>query len=419
MHSLLEDASSIETNQTAGAVSHLRWVLDHIRSTLDMDVVFISRFRGGKREIDHVSMSPSVAEFRIEPGMTSPLEQSLCWRIAKGKLPTVMHNTRRTDGAKDIAAVHVLGVGGHLGVPIQDANRETVGMLCCFSQQERPELTEKHAQFMGHFSALVSIDLNILDESRRHFDKRTAELRAVIETGQFSPVFQPVFDLQNASIHYLEGLTRMSPNLGANVTTVLDLARAHDMGFEMELAFAERIMQAAAQEAGEMRVGVNLSEKALMSDEFLRFLARHDHRGTVLELTEHEPVLNESRLLERVAQARRHGAKLALDDTGGGFSSLHNILALRPDILKIDKSIAEDIETDRLVSHLIRHLHGYCSEVGAELVVEGVERPGQLATLHKIGVRFAQGYLLGRPTAQLDRETSEVTGAQVLRRAVS
>jgi EAL domain-containing protein (putative c-di-GMP-specific phosphodiesterase class I) len=364
-------------------------------------------------------MSRLVTEFSLDVGTSDPLEQSVCWRIADGRLPMVMHNSRKTDGALDIEGVHVLKVGGHLGVPIHNSAMEVIGTLCCFSQSERLDLSTKHVQLMTHFASLVSIDLSILDESQRHYDKRARDLRTVIETGQFSPVFQPVFDLKNASIHYLEGLTRMAPALNANVNTVVDRARSHGMGYEMELAFAERIMQVAALNANGTRIGVNLSEKALMSDEFLRFLARHDHRGTVLELTEHEPVHNEARLLERIAQARRHGAKLALDDTGGGFSSLHNILALRPDILKIDKSIADDIETDRLVSHLIRHLQGYCCEVGAELVVEGVERPGQLATLHKIGVRYAQGFLLGRPSAELDREASEVTGAQVLRKAVS
>lgn len=419
MHSLNEDASKREMDRTAGALSHLRWVLDHVRSTMEMEVAFVARFRGERRDIDYVSISPNAAGLELDAGTSDPLDQSACWRIASGQLPLVMQDARKERGSKDLDAIHALPVGGHVSVPIQDAANEPIGMLCCFSRDCRPDLSNEHARFLGHFASLLAIDLRILDESRNFFEFRKAEIRDVITQGRFFPVFQPIFDLTTAEIRYTEGLTRLAPDVATDIIGILARARVFDIGSELELAFAERIMQTATLSDPRVPVGVNLSERALVSDEFLRFLARHDHRGTVIELTEHEPIFNEARLMERVSQARRHGAKLALDDTGGGFSSLHNILALRPDILKIDKSIAENIESDRLVSHLVRHLQEYCSEVGAELVVEGVETPGQLATLHKLGVKLAQGFLLGRPDAILDRKASEVTGAEVLQRAVS
>ena len=93
-----------------------------------------------------------------------------------------------------------------------------------------------------------------------------------------------------------------------------------------------------------------------------------------------------------------HGLKIAIDDFGSGYSSLHMLKEMPIDILKIDKSFleydGEMLEKDEIlirdVVDLGRHLH-------MQIITEGVETQEQSDFLETIGCDIAQGYFYGRP----------------------
>ena len=117
----------------------------------------------------------------------------------------------------------------------------------------------------------------------------------------------------------------------------------------------------------------------------------------VLELTERTPVVDYAEMSEWLTDLRALGARLAIDDVGKGFSGLGHLVELSPDLLKFDRSLVADVDSDATKSGLITRLTSFADEVGMEVVAEGIETEAELNTLRALGVETGQGFLLGRP----------------------
>ncbi len=117
----------------------------------------------------------------------------------------------------------------------------------------------------------------------------------------------------------------------------------------------------------------------------------------VLEITERQAVDDYPRLTQYIEQLREQGFKLAIDDAGAGYSSLHTIAELRPDFVKIDRSLVRTIENSATRRALLSTLSHYAQQIGAQVIAEGLETRDELATVVEMGVPYGQGYLLGKP----------------------
>jgi EAL domain-containing protein (putative c-di-GMP-specific phosphodiesterase class I) len=92
-------------------------------------------------------------------------------------------------------------------------------------------------------------------------------------------------------------------------------------------------------------------------------------------------------------------ARLAVDDAGAGYASFLHVLALRPDYIKIDMGLVRGLHLDPARQALVRALVGFADEAGCQVVAEGVEAHEELTALHRLGVHYAQGFLLAEPSA--------------------
>jgi EAL domain-containing protein (putative c-di-GMP-specific phosphodiesterase class I) len=120
----------------------------------------------------------------------------------------------------------------------------------------------------------------------------------------------------------------------------------------------------------------------------------------VVELTEHAHVDDYPRLLEAMAPLRRRGVRFAVDDTGAGYSSFAHVLQVRPEIIKLDRTLITDLPHDRARRSLVTALVVLGMDIGASITGEGVETPAQLEALRSLGVGAAQGFLLAQPSTQ-------------------
>ena len=105
--------------------------------------------------------------------------------------------------------------------------------------------------------------------------------------------------------------------------------------------------------------------------------------------------------LERLAEVatllRARGARVALDDVGAGAQEFARLARLRPDVVKIDRSLVSGCSRDQGSAAVLRALVSYARDLRLTLCAEGVEDPADLRQLMALGVTHAQGYLLGRP----------------------
>ncbi|MDB5044981.1 MAG: diguanylate phosphodiesterase [Deinococcus sp.] len=117
----------------------------------------------------------------------------------------------------------------------------------------------------------------------------------------------------------------------------------------------------------------------------------------MFEITEHESVLNEVRVRRIIDAYRGYGFVTALDDYGAGHATAGLLLALRPDIVKVDMAVIRGLDRDLWRSALVRHLAQFAAEVGLMVIAEGVETLEEARCLLGLGVTHMQGYLFARP----------------------
>lgn len=123
-----------------------------------------------------------------------------------------------------------------------------------------------------------------------------------------------------------------------------------------------------------------------------------DPRRIVFEITELGG--NIQRLADVVARYREAGARIAIDDFGAGYSQLDRVLALQPDILKLDMRLFQAAARGGPSSEVVRALAQMAEKTGCWIIAEGVETEAQLSFALECGSRYVQGYLFAQ--AQLD-----------------
>jgi EAL domain-containing protein (putative c-di-GMP-specific phosphodiesterase class I) len=148
-----------------------------------------------------------------------------------------------------------------------------------------------------------------------------------------------------------------------------------------------------------MTLTVNLSPRALLRPDVTELLLDAIPDRLLVEITEHEPVHDYSSLLNAINVLRDAGVRIGIDDFGAGHSSLRHVLQLAPDLVKLDISIIRNVDVDPSRQALVEAMLAFCARVGADVIAEGVEEPGELKTLLELGVELGQGWFLARPAA--------------------
>ena len=102
---------------------------------------------------------------------------------------------------------------------------------------------------------------------------------------------------------------------------------------------------------------------------------------------------------------RKLGFRLAVDDTGIGYSTLNSILEIIPEIIKIDRSVIQDIDKNKVKESMLKALLLIAKESGSFVIAEGIESKGEAMVLSRNNVDFAQGYFYAKP-ASVDKMTN-------------
>lgn len=128
----------------------------------------------------------------------------------------------------------------------------------------------------------------------------------------------------------------------------------------------------------------------------------HDLRGVTVELTTAASSREIDELADRAAALRRSGALLSVS-YGNGETSQRDIRALQPSVLKLREPFVFEIRRVRPDDVLGEALANLGRRLGADIVVQNVERMEDLLALRQLGIRFVQGYVVGVPTTNGNR----------------
>ncbi|MFQ1001973.1 EAL domain-containing protein [Modestobacter sp. SSW1-42] len=242
-----------------------------------------------------------------------------------------------------------------------------------------------------------------------------AELERLLERPDtLTLVFQPIIDVARGQVAGYEALARFTAADGSPSPHTPDVwfaaADRAGIGARVEALVLQRCLSLRPGLPPNCFLTVNVSPHLLTEPELADLLLGAGNLAPlVLELTEHHDVVDVRSLLDLRDRLRDRGALVALDDAGSGYSGLQQLTMVRPQIIKLDRALVTDADTDDVKLALAQLLGEFGSRIDAWLLAEGVETWGEMDAFVRLGVPLAQGYLLGRlgpPWVTLHPETA-------------
>ncbi|GIX30897.1 MAG: hypothetical protein KatS3mg124_1369 [Porticoccaceae bacterium] len=245
------------------------------------------------------------------------------------------------------------------------------------------------------------------------------ELRRALRERAFTLVFQPQFDLRCGRLVAAEVLLRWhSPELGpVSPAEFIPLAEQAGLAGELDAV----VLELAARQVRAWRaeglvvptLAVNLSprhfEDPASAERLLAALRAGGGEPTQfeLEVTEEVALADLEAAAETARRLRQAGFRLAVDDFGKGYSSLAYLQRLAVGKLKIDRAFVRELDgADGANRAIVDAVVRMAEALGMTTVAEGIERPGELLLLRRLGCHLGQGFLLcpplpARPSAAL------------------
>lgn len=397
----------VATSLDAGIDKMLRAVREH----LGMDVAFLAEFRARDRIFRHVD-AKTVAPIRA--GDSLSLDQGYCQRVVDGRLPQLIRNAATHPEAAVLPETNAIPIGSHLSVPIRLSDGRIYGTLCCFSFIPDVSLTERDLQIMRVLAELLADQIDQEMGAALLQTQRVQQVMALMEVGEPSMVYQPIYDLESRRVAGVEALARFHSTPQVTPDVWFTEAATLGIGSKLEACAARSALDALKSVPKEVYVAINASPGFVSSGALPELLQSVDLSRVVLELTEHVSVPNYRELTEALAPLRALGLRVAIDDAGAGYASMRHILNMEPDLVKLDISLTRGIDKDRKRRALASALIAFARETDVKIVAEGVETSAELLTLQSLGVTRAQGYYLGRPKPLADLPGAMTLAAPML-----
>ena len=231
------------------------------------------------------------------------------------------------------------------------------------------------------------------------------ELLMIIRERKITPVFQPIVSLSDGEPLGYEALARGPADSPLHTPAELfAVAARHKLLLALEHVCREAAIQQARMLAPGQQLFLNVTPEVINDPEFRNGRTKQVvlHHGLIpeqvaFEITERTAISDFGNFTRALHHYRRQGYCIAVDDAGAGYSSLQAIAELYPDFIKLDMSIVRDIHNNPFKIAILEALVNLAAAMNSKIIAEGVETEDELITVMKLGVGYAQGYLLARP----------------------
>lgn len=370
-----------------------------VREHLGMDVAFVSQFRSKDRVFRHVDARQRSP---IAAGDTLSLDDGYCQRVVDGRLPELIPDTQDCPDALGLPATAAVPIGSHLSVPIKLSDGSCYGTFCCFSFDADRSLGERDLQIMRVFAEILADQLD-RDEARSMLlSERVRRIQSLIADNRLTIAYQPIYSLESNRVAGFECLSRFASEPPRPPNEWFHEAHEVGLGEELEVTAIRLALRGLELMRSPLYLNINCSPSLIESGALSQALRGVDMSRIVVEITEHDSIEDYAPICSQLTPLRAMGLRVAIDDAGAGYASLRHIINTKPDYIKLDISLTQNVDSDPTRRALAAALIAFAGETGARIIAEGVETASELAALRRLGIDKAQGYYLGRPAPLKD-----------------
>ncbi|HEX8336521.1 MAG TPA: EAL domain-containing protein, partial [Pyrinomonadaceae bacterium] len=237
------------------------------------------------------------------------------------------------------------------------------------------------------------------------------DLRRAVERGEFQVNYQPIVSLDSDRVAGFEALVRWEHPERGFVPPSEFIPVAEETGMIVEIG--QWVLRESCRQMREwqrlsfdnrlLTVSVNLSGKQFLQPNLIGCVKQILHetdldpRCLKLEITESVMMENAEAASAMLVQLRALGVQLSIDDFGTGYSSLSYLHRFPVNTLKIDRSFVIRMGDAGENSEIVRTILTLASNLGMDVIAEGVETKGQLSQLKAMNCPYGQGYFFSKP----------------------
>ena len=256
-------------------------------------------------------------------------------------------------------------------------------------------------QFFNEDIQRIMLERELLEE----------ELNAAYENQEFTLYFQPKVDIKTEQLMGIEALMRWNHPEKGIVTPGAFIPVAEEIGLITKIdewGMREACRQNKRwQDEGldPVKISVNVSQAQFYETDIVSTIkdildeTGLDAKWLDIELTETMAMKDIDRTIEILNEISDLGCSISMDDFGSGYSSLSSLKIIPIDILKIDRSLVVDVETNAASKHITTAIVNLAKSMEVTVLAEGIETKGQSDFLADLNVDLAQGFLFGKPCA--------------------
>lgn len=231
------------------------------------------------------------------------------------------------------------------------------------------------------------------------------ELIRIIKNKKISPVYQPIVNLSTGEIMGFEALSRGPADSPLHYPLELfRVAVEHGKLLVLEQICREAAVSHLTGLGRNQRLFLNMNAEVIKDPDFRGGLTKTivirqglNPEQVTFELTERTAITDFDSFSKSLNHYRTQGYSIAIDDAGAGYSSLQSIAELRPNYIKLDRSIVHDVDKDPLKQAMLDAMTGLAAVIHSKVIAEGIETADELAILISKRVHYGQGFFLARP----------------------
>ena len=246
------------------------------------------------------------------------------------------------------------------------------------------------------------------------------QIEAALREDLFVLRYQPIVDVHTGEPVFHEVLLRLQPKHGKIILPSAFLPAANRFGLMAEID--EWVICNALEKLGEfrswygdVRFTLNVSGNFFETPHLLQCLEDSlksnevPLEAVVLEITEQVAIANMAGASRQIADMADLGLKFAIDDFGAGYSSYNYLKTLPVHYIKIDGTFITELAGDEVDQTIVSSISQIAQATDKKTIAEHVQDYRTLDVLRDLGVDYAQGYFLGKPSTSLKRERAPVS----------
>ena len=233
----------------------------------------------------------------------------------------------------------------------------------------------------------------------------------IIEEGRVEIFFQPIISIKNKNIFAFEALTRAYNENNEFISPIylFEQAKKENLSNKLDSHVRELALKKFLnyhQKDKEILLFINFESSFIDSDEYDKFneIVKKYNINTsniVLEIKEDE-IKNNNSITRFVDFYRNNGFIIAIDDFGTGYSSFDRLSLIKPDIVKIDRSLIYNVNKNFINSEILSSLSNMCNKIGAIVLAEGVESKNEILNCMEKDIDIFQGFYFSKPKIKID-----------------